>query len=241
MAGLVWVIPACSLSHGDSPRNEGAAGADANVEFEHPREAYFSSGDLDYDHWEGTTRKNGCTSDSDCLISGCHDSTCAAEDIEIDDDEFCRSREFSSWIGPGPAYGSCGCMNEECQWYFENDFDRRCETDDDCDGLGPPPEGIRKDVWYCRNNGCHFGFPDEAGGADGTGGDGGSEGGTSFLDGGVRDCSEPAEGCPCEPGTRSIPCVLGVVDAGQYHEGVRSCRDGEWTACQSASDFLGNL
>jgi hypothetical protein len=242
----VLIIPACFPTHEKSPGDENAvgssvgAGTDATAEFEHPREVYFSSDDPDYNYWEGTTGKNSCASDSDCLISGCHDSACAAEDIEIDDDEFCESREFSSWVGPGPPLGLCGCINGECQWYFENDYDRYCETDNDCDGLGFPPEGMRKAVWYCRNNGCHFGFPDGAGGAGGTGGDGGSGGGTSFLDGGVRDCSEPAEGCPCEPGTPSIPCVLDV-DAGQYHEGVRSCRDGAWTECQSTADQLGNL
>jgi hypothetical protein len=29
------------------------------------------------------------------------------------------------------------------------------------------------------------------------------------------------------------------MDAGHYHEGVRSCRDGEWAACESASAWLG--
>lgn len=215
----------------------GGGMADAEAEFDHPRVVYFSSENEHYDYYEGTSGKNRCARDDDCLVSGCVLSTCAAEVIEIDDAEFCEDRMRSSW--PLPQLGLCGCINEECQWYFENDFDRYCETDDDCDGLGPPPEGIRKAVWYCRNNGCHFGFPDEADGAGGTGGDGGSGGGNSFLDGGVRDCSEPAEGCPCEPGTPSIPCVLDV-DASQYHEGVRSCRDGEWTECQSAADQLGN-
>ena len=160
VVGVVWVIPGCFLSHGDPSRDEEAAGADAKTEFEHPREANFSSGDSDYDYWEGTTGKNNCSSDADCLISGCHDSTCAAEDFEIDDDEFCRSREFSSWVGPGPPFGRCGCMDEECQWYFEDDFARQCETNDDCDGLGPPPEGISKEHWFCRDNECHFGDPE---------------------------------------------------------------------------------
>jgi len=243
LLGAVWVMPACSLSHEGSSKDEGTAGADARTELEHPRVAFVSSEDQYHDHYEGTSGENRCARDQDCLISGCHDSTCAAEVVEIDDEEFCNSRELSSWAWPGPGLSSCGCIDEECQWYFENDFDRHCETDDDCDGLGPPPEGMQKDMWYCRNNGCQFGLADGAGTAGGTGGDGegGSGGGAGFLDGGVGDCSEPAEGCPCQPGTPSVPCVLDVVDASLYHEGVRSCRDGAWTECQSAADLLGNL
>jgi hypothetical protein len=124
---------------------------------EHPRVLYFSPDDPDYDYYEGTEGKNSCICDEDCVVSGCLFSTCAAEVIKIDDnDEFCKGRSYSQW--PSPQLGTCGCVNKKCQWYYENDYDRYCETDKDCDGLGPPPEGINaKAMWVCRDGKCHFG------------------------------------------------------------------------------------
>ena len=101
----------------DSEADEGETDAD---EFDHPRELNFSSEDPNYDYYEGTSGENSCTSDHDCVISGCIGSTCAAEIIEIDDDAFCQTRRMSSW--PDPQFGSCGCIVDACQWYFENDF-----------------------------------------------------------------------------------------------------------------------
>jgi hypothetical protein len=127
-------------------------------ESEHPRELTFSSEDPNYSYYEGTSGKNSCIGDQDCVISGCIESTCAAEIIEIDDDAFCEVRTMSSW--PVPQFGSCGCIVNECQWYFEIDFDRDCESDDDCRGLGHPPNGIsEKGIWFCRDNKCFFGVP----------------------------------------------------------------------------------
>lgn len=130
--------------------------------FENPREPYFSFDNPNYDSFEGTSGENGCESDEDCLISGCSDSVCAAEVIEIDDDAFCDSRMHASRLSP---LGLCGCVSEQCQWYYESDYDRRCDMDDDCDGLGPPSKGVYKGIWFCRDNECHFGSPElEVGG-----------------------------------------------------------------------------
>jgi hypothetical protein len=123
--------------------------------FEHPRKLYFSLEDPDYDNYEGTLGKNACNDDNECLKSGCDDSTCAAENIEIDDKEFCDQQWMSQAVSV--PFGSCGCINHACQWYYEDDYDRECKTNDDCNGLGRPPGAIPKTDWICQDNACRFG------------------------------------------------------------------------------------
>jgi hypothetical protein len=73
---------------------------------------------------------------------------CAARSLTVLLSKFCLSRELSSW--PSPQLGSCGCIEEECRWYFENDYDRACSSDDDCSGLGPPPDQtVFEGRWLC--------------------------------------------------------------------------------------------
>jgi hypothetical protein len=121
----------------------------------HPRQPYFSPGDESYAYYEGTSADNRCTRDPDCSISGCAGSTCAAEAVQITDQTFCQGRLASAW--PEPQLASCGCLAGECRWYFENDYDRHCDVDADCHGLGPPPGGVHdKAVWRCAAGQCQL-------------------------------------------------------------------------------------
>ncbi|MBN2526101.1 MAG: hypothetical protein JXR76_06885 [Deltaproteobacteria bacterium] len=132
---------------------------DASDAFEHPREVYMNEDDPHYDIYEGAGIENRCQNDTDCIVTGCVESTCAAEPIEINDDAFCNQLLMTS--GREPLFGSCGCLDGLCTWYFESDFDRECTDNEDCNGLGVPPEGItQKGIWYCNSDmECSFGFP----------------------------------------------------------------------------------
>jgi hypothetical protein len=60
---------------------------------------------------------------------------------------------------------------------------------------------------------------------------------------GNTDC-EGCQGCPCEEGAASRACRLEktIVDEAtgtSCSEGVMNCRDGEWTRCETADDWLG--
>lgn len=54
-------------------------------------------------------------------------------------------------------------------------------------------------------------------------------------------CTEPAEGCPCDPGSPPELCYLDSSknDAGQTvcYEGTRYCRNGVWTGCESVRSY----
>jgi hypothetical protein len=58
-----------------------------------------------------------------------------------------------------------------------------------------------------------------------------------------RDDCDTCPGCPCEEGTPSVPCELPIDLLDQYvtecHEGVMNCREGEWSECETATDWLG--
>ena len=125
----------------------------------HPRQPYFTAGSESYGYYEGASVRNTCTQDRDCLVSGCLRSTCAAEVMEISDNSFCEQRLGAQW--PEPQLGQCGCLKSECLWYFENDYDRACEEEADCAGLGPPPGGKPagkhgKGIWGCVQGKCQF-------------------------------------------------------------------------------------
>jgi hypothetical protein len=180
------------------------------AEYAHPRAVYFSPTAPDYDYYEGTSGQNRCIKDSTCKISGCLNSTCAAQVIEIDGDpEFCNTRGMTS--EPLPYLAHCGCLNEQCQWYYEDDYDRSCETDGDCHGLGPPPSGIHeKTVWVCQDKKCHFGWPKADSGSGGSGSDSGLGGngvaggaGGQGGQGGVGGASD-ASGASGQGGTAGI-------------------------------------
>ncbi|MCP4675795.1 MAG: hypothetical protein GY854_09880 [Deltaproteobacteria bacterium] len=141
-------------------QSEGVNTSEVDTEHEHPRASSIDSEHEHYDYYEGASGENSCSGDHDCVISGCIGSTCAAESIEINDTAFCEERSMLSM--PEPRLSRCGCVNNECKWYYENDFDRDCETDEDCRGLGFPPEGpIGKCVWSCLGNECNFCSPVE--------------------------------------------------------------------------------
>jgi hypothetical protein len=79
--------------------------------------------------------------------------------MEISDNSFCEQRFGAQW--PEPQLGQCGCLKSECLWYFENDYDRACEEEADCAGLGPPPGGKPagkqgKGIWSCVQEKCQF-------------------------------------------------------------------------------------
>lgn len=124
----------------------------------HPRQPYFTPGSESYGYYEGSSVSNACALDQDCIVTGCVRSTCAAEMMEIPDREFCEGRTTASW--PLPQFASCGCLSGECRWYFENDYDRHCDVDTDCAGLGPPPGGSHiKALWRCAGGTCQFSYP----------------------------------------------------------------------------------
>jgi hypothetical protein len=80
--------------------------------------------------------------------------------------------------------------------------------------------------------GCEGGEP--AGAPGGPGGPGGPAGG----DAGV--CARPDEGCPCDPGATPVECYGEPTREGgttMCHRGVRYCRDGAWTACETIETY----
>jgi hypothetical protein len=51
-------------------------------------------------------------------------------------------------------------------------------------------------------------------------------------------CLDTAEGCECEPGTEPVECIIKQdLDTELCLTGVRSCRDGLWTACEGTAQF----
>jgi eight-cysteine-cluster-containing protein len=125
------------------------------VPYAHPRQPYFIPGSPAYAYYEGSPVDNKCTRDESCLVSGCSRSTCAAEKMTITDEEFCEERMFTQAVEPHLA--QCGCLHGECRWYFEDDYDRTCEVDSDCAGLGDPPAGAHsKGRWVCDDGSCNF-------------------------------------------------------------------------------------
>jgi hypothetical protein len=51
-------------------------------------------------------------------------------------------------------------------------------------------------------------------------------------------CLDTAEGCLCEPGTAPVTCTLAAEpDSKLCKTGLRSCRDGVWTACEGIAQF----
>ncbi|MDH5670859.1 MAG: hypothetical protein OEZ06_01860 [Myxococcales bacterium] len=60
-------------------------------------------------------------------------------------------------------------------------------------------------------------------------------------------CFEPAEGCPCEPGTMPEFCTpeaVDVIENGVHvgrlvcEEGAFYCRDSQWSACEAVSSWV---
>lgn len=150
---LALVAVSCGRSPLDTRTDSGTGGG---ASLEHPRQAYFEPGAKDYGYYEGGAVSNRCREDRDCMATGCARSTCAAEVMTIPEDiQFCQDRRNAS--GPEPLFAECGCLSGECRWYFENDYDRACETDEDCVGLGPPPHGTPgKAVWGCSGGSCQY-------------------------------------------------------------------------------------
>jgi len=149
---LVLVAASCGRTPGDEPGADALAASAANA---HPRQPYFTPGSDNYDYYEGGPVQNSCTQDQSCLVTGCAGSTCAAEAMTIMDNGFCQSRSVAQM--PEPQLATCGCFRGECRWYFENDYDRSCEVDADCAGLGPPLQGaLAKGSWKCGGGSCRY-------------------------------------------------------------------------------------
>jgi eight-cysteine-cluster-containing protein len=160
MARISYVGVLClalaTASCGRTPQDVlGASAPAASASDAYPRQPYFTPGSESYAYYEGSSVRNGCTQDQNCLISGCSGSTCAAEAVEITDNGFCQEREFAQ--SPEPALARCGCLNGECRWYFEDDYNRHCDVDSDCAGLGLPRGGIQtKARWECVDSNCQY-------------------------------------------------------------------------------------
>jgi hypothetical protein len=153
---LTLVAAACGRTPVDALGTAAPAGLTPEA---HPRQPYFTPGSEDYGYYEGASVRNSCTQDRDCLVTGCLRSTCAAEVMEISDNSFCNQRFGTQW--PEPQLAECGCLKGDCLWYFENDYDRPCEEEADCTGLGPPPGGrpvgkVGKAIWGCVQGRCQF-------------------------------------------------------------------------------------
>jgi hypothetical protein len=145
----------CALLWASCGRTVLESATSAAPSYEHPRQPSLASGSDHFAYYEGIAASNACARDQDCVISGCSDSACAAEAIEIADEEFCENLLRTSV--KEPPFSQCGCLAGECRWYFETDYDRPCATDSDCAGLGPPPEGIHKKApWTCAGGRCQF-------------------------------------------------------------------------------------
>ena len=54
------------------------------------------------------------------------------------------------------------------------------------------------------------------------------------------ECVDTAEGCLCDPGTKPVSCDLDAVEPGSKlcKTGLRSCRDGVWSACEGIAQFV---
>jgi hypothetical protein len=154
VGGLCLTLATASC--GRTPANVlGASATGGSAPDAHPRQPYFTPGSESYGYYEGGSVRNSCTQDRDCLVTGCLRSTCAAEVMHITDNGFCNERSVSQW--PEPQLAECGCLKGECQWYFENDYNRHCDQDADCAGLGPPPGGVQmKGRWKCAEGTCQY-------------------------------------------------------------------------------------
>lgn len=151
----VFCLGLVAVACGRTPMDvQGVLATAASTPEAHPRQPYFTPGSEDYGSYEGGSVRNACVQDLDCLVTGCQGSTCAAEVMEVSDQGFCDGRSRSQANEPWLA--ECGCLKGECRWYFANDYDRPCEKDDDCAGLGPPPGGMHKGIWRCAQGACRF-------------------------------------------------------------------------------------
>jgi eight-cysteine-cluster-containing protein len=70
------------------------------------RSPFFTPGAVNYDRFEGTSFQNACSSDSDCLESGCSGEVCAAENVNSTCD-----------VQLDKPTGGCGCVEGLCIWY----------------------------------------------------------------------------------------------------------------------------
>ncbi|ACY14468.1 eight-cysteine-cluster domain-containing protein [Haliangium ochraceum] len=61
-----------------------------------------------YSRVEGTNVNNACTTDADCMTSGCSKEVCAAEEVMTD----CSVLEW-----PQGEASVCGCVENTCAWY----------------------------------------------------------------------------------------------------------------------------
>ncbi|MBN2577098.1 MAG: hypothetical protein JXP73_21225, partial [Deltaproteobacteria bacterium] len=117
----VWLVALAGAACGRSGLE---SASQVETSHAHPRQAALSPGSEHYGYYEGISGRNGCAYDQDCVISGCSNSTCAAEAIAIADEQFCENLLRTSVVEP--PFSRCGCLAGECRWYFETDYDRPC-------------------------------------------------------------------------------------------------------------------
>ncbi|WP_428268121.1 eight-cysteine-cluster domain-containing protein [Haliangium sp.] len=73
-----------------------------------PRAAAVAAEHALYQRVEGTIAANACSSDSDCVVSGCSQEICAAEPLT----STCEVRDWPQGEG-----ATCGCVDGSCVWY----------------------------------------------------------------------------------------------------------------------------
>lgn len=104
---LVLASVACSSKEGSlsmPPRSsaEGGTGALSG------RSAFVSPDSPLYRRVEGIGASNMCSSDADCMRSGCSSEVCSAERLVTT----CEARDWPHLQG-----AECGCVEGQCIWY----------------------------------------------------------------------------------------------------------------------------
>jgi len=94
------LLVACTSS--PAPRADPAATVTTN------RTPAVSKDSRNYDLFEGTSYKNDCAQDSDCVVGGCAKEVCSAEPRVVTS---CIVRQDQ------PRDASCGCVSGQCLWY----------------------------------------------------------------------------------------------------------------------------
>ena len=72
------------------------------------RRVMFSPGDELYPRVEGVGAENACSSDAECVRTGCSREVCSAEPMVTT----CEVRTWPQQMG-----AECGCVQGQCVWY----------------------------------------------------------------------------------------------------------------------------
>lgn len=100
--------PKASAPEDVADTTEDTAAAPEDSQGEEVRTAAVSTDSELYERVEGTSANNACTSDADCMASGCSKEVCAAEEVM-------SACDVQEW--PQGADAQCGCVSGTCAWY----------------------------------------------------------------------------------------------------------------------------